>query len=109
MQQMLLGDIASPEMSGDPRKLARRTDPATSHKAAARVEEFAPSHREQVLSALRRFGRAGAEQIAAATKMDAYSVRKRLSDLEHASLARPTETLRTTASGRKERVWEPVE
>lgn len=92
----------------DPKTLARRSDPATSHAAAALVHNFGPAQMQQVLSALRRFGKAGAEQIAAATKMDAYSVRKRLSDLEHASLARPTETLRTTASGRKERVWEPV-
>ncbi len=101
MQQL---DLCDP----DPRVLARRSDPATSHDAAARVREFGPAQMQQVLSALRRFGKAGAEQIAAATKMDAYSVRKRLSDLEHAGLAQPTETLRTTASGRKERVWEVV-
>lgn len=30
----------------NPRTLARRTDPATSHAAAARVSEFAKKHRD---------------------------------------------------------------
>lgn len=92
----------------DPKTLARRTDPSTSHQAAARVDEFSPSHREQVLSALRRFGRAGAEQIAAATKLDAYSVRKRLPELRREGLAECTDDERTTASGRQEKVWRAI-
>lgn len=93
------------DLLAEPRTLARATDPETSHQAAARVHEFAPSHCAQVLSALRRFGRAGAEQIAAATRMDSYATRKRLSDLQHAGLAEPTEDTRKTAGGRSERVW----
>lgn len=92
----------------EPRKLARRTDPETSHKAAARTAEFSRSHRELVLAALRRFGRAGAEQIAAATKLDAYQVRKRLAECARAGLAEPTEDDRMTVSGRHERVWRAV-
>lgn len=89
----------------EPKKLARRTDPQTSKNAAERVCEFGPSHRALVLEALKRFGQAGAEQIAAATRLDAYAVRKRLPELEAQGLAEPTDRLRTTATGRAERVW----
>jgi predicted ArsR family transcriptional regulator len=84
---------------------ARRTDPSTSHEAAARVSEFAQCHQTLILAALRRFGRAGAEQLAAATRLDAYQVRKRLSELESAGAAQPTGDTRKTVSGRSERVW----
>jgi predicted ArsR family transcriptional regulator len=95
-------------MEFSPVKLARRTDPSTSHEAASRVREFSASHQQLILSALRRFTKAGAEQIAAATKLDAYSVRKRTSELCKAGLIRATGDTRTTASGRHERVWEAV-
>ena len=106
-------NLTQPDMFGgpavaidvEPRKLARRTDAVTSHEAAARVHEFAGSHCDLVLKALKRFGRAGADQIAGATRLDAYAVRKRLSDLEHVGLATPTDEKRQTASGRHERVW----
>lgn len=84
---------------------ARRTDPATSHASAARVDEFGAAHSALVLAALRRFGRAGAEQIAAATRLDAYQVRKRLAECEQAGKAEPTGDTRVTASGRRERIW----
>lgn len=89
----------------EPRKRARRADPTTSHEAAARVHEFAGNHCDMVLKALKKFGKAGAEQIAGATRLDAYSVRKRLADLEHEGLAAPTPEKRQTVSGRHERVW----
>lgn len=89
----------------DPKRLARRCDPSTSKEAARRAGAFAPSHRAQVLGALRRFGSAGAEQLAAATRLEAYSVRKRLPELAAAGLAAPTDRTRLTVSGRAERVW----
>jgi predicted ArsR family transcriptional regulator len=85
---------------------ARRTDPTTSHEAAARVPEFGQAHQALILQALKRFGKAGAEQIAAATRLDAYQVRKRLAELREEGLAHPTGDTRKTASGRSERVWE---
>lgn len=95
-------------MEFQPSRLARKSDPATSHEAAARVKEFGRSHHQLILSALRRFTKAGAEQIAAATKLDAYSVRKRTAELCKRGLIRTTGDVRKTASGRSERVWEEV-
>ncbi len=93
------------DMLDEPRKLARASDPTTSHAAAERVRDFAPAHREQILAALRRFGQAGAEQLGAATRLEPYSVRKRLAELKTAGLAEPTGDERTTIAGRTERVW----
>lgn len=85
---------------------ARRSDPETSKDSAARVREFAAGQCADILAVLRERGRLGAEQIAAYLRIDAYAVRKRLADLEHAGLARPIPLHRMTASGRKERFWE---
>lgn len=54
---------------------------------------------------LREKGPLGAEQIAAYLNIDAYAVRKRLADLEHAGKALPLPMHRMTASGRHERIW----
>jgi hypothetical protein len=90
----------------EPTTLARRTDPATSHAAAARVREFAATHHGKILAAMRRLGNAGgAEQIAAYSKIDAYQVRKRLPELERMGFVRATEQTRQTATGRTERLW----
>jgi predicted ArsR family transcriptional regulator len=87
---------------------SRRTDPSTSHEAAARVREFGQAHQALILQALRRFGKAGAEQLAAATRLEPYAVRKRLAELEHQGEATPTGETRKTVTGRSERVWVPV-
>lgn len=50
----------------DPRLMARSSDPSTSHEAARNARDFAPDHCSQILSAGKRFGHAGAEQLAAA-------------------------------------------
>ncbi len=89
----------------DSRRLARRTDPATSQNAAARVREFQAGHHDMILNALRRFEKAGAEQIAEATQLEAYSVRKRTAELCRKGLIKLTGETRLTASGRHERVW----
>ena len=68
---------------------ARRGDPSTSKDAASRVREFAAGQCADILAVLRERGRLGAEQIAAYLRIDAYAVRKRLADLEHAGMARP--------------------
>jgi transcription initiation factor IIE alpha subunit len=85
---------------------ARREDPETSKDAAKRVREFASGQCVAIRAVLRERGRLGAEQIAAWLKLDAYAVRKRLADLEHAGLAKPLPIHRQTASGRQERLWE---
>lgn len=88
-----------------PHKLARRRDPATSKEAASTVKEFAAGQCAAILAVLREKGPLGAEQIAAYLNIDAYAVRKRLADLEHASKALPLPMHRMTASGRHERIW----
>ena len=85
--------------------LCRASDPVTSFMAADRVEEFQADHCTRILMALRRMGQAGAEQIAAMTWMDAYQVRKRLSDLQKRDLVQPHQETRLTATGRRERIW----
>lgn len=90
----------------DPRLMARSSDPSTSHEAARNARQLAQDHCSQILSAGKRFGHAGAEQLAAATRLDAYQVRKRLPELERAGGCRRTERTRRTASGRTEQVWE---
>lgn len=84
---------------------ARARDPQTSHDAASTVDRFASGHYALILDALRRFKRAGAEQIAGATHLDAYQVRKRTVELERAGRIRVTDETRVTATGRRERIW----
>lgn len=84
---------------------ARRRDPITSHEAAASMRDAAAQQTARVLQALRDLGEAGAEQIAARCGLDAYAVRKRLPEAQRAGLAVPTGGVRTTSTGRSERVW----
>ncbi len=85
---------------------ARRHDPETSKDAATRVREFASGQCAEILFLLNKYGPQSPEQIAAHMAIDAYSVRKRLSDLEHASKARPNGMTCSTVSGRRQRIWE---
>lgn len=87
------------------RRLARRSDPSTSHDAAARTAAFRNAQKDRILAKLRDDGQAGAEEIGDDLGMDGYAVRKRLADLEHAQLAVPTGMQRQTRSGRWERIW----
>ena len=84
---------------------ARRRDPVTSHDAAESMKTAAAQQAERVLQALRSLGEAGAEQIGLACGLDAYAVRKRLPELQRIGLAALTGVVRSTSSGRSERVW----
>lgn len=86
---------------------ARRFDPSTSHEAASRVSEFSQDHQSRIMAALAH-GELGAEQIGAAVGLDAYSVRKRLSELEKMLMVETTGDSRRTSTGRNERVWRLV-
>ena len=92
-------------MEFNPRTLARRTDPVTSHEAAHRVREFGASQCAEILALLRAHGQMTPEQIAAHMRIDAYAVRKRLPELERAGNARPNGMTAPTVSGRHQRVW----
>lgn len=100
MQLELLADV--------PRKLARRSDPSTSHAAAAKVAEFAGSHRAVIVAALAKHGPMTVDQIAARTKLQSQQINKRLPDLQRDGKAAPTGEERPSASGHMERVWRAV-
>jgi len=62
---------------------ARRTDPATSHEAAARAKTFSGEHARRILDALAA-GPAGQSEIARRTGMTVAAVSKRLGELRRA-------------------------
>jgi predicted ArsR family transcriptional regulator len=85
---------------------ARKHDPITSHDAAASMRRAATNQAAAALDCLRACGPLGAEQIGWSLRLPAYAVRKRLSELQDAGLAAPTDKRRKTVTGRSERVWE---
>lgn len=93
---------------------ARKKDPSTSQRSAARVVEFEGSHYDQIIDAMGRHREMGAEQIASFTGIDPYQVRKRLPELQKRNVVRVvlnadgTAKDRETVSGRYERLWELV-
>lgn len=90
----------------EPHTLARRNDPITSKVAANRVREFGATHHAKIIEAMVEIGRpAGAEQIAARSRIDAYQVRKRMPELARAGHVEALEEMRTTTTGRLERLW----
>jgi len=86
----------------------RASDPITSKEAAGRVREFAKGQCAEILALLKRYGPMSPEQIAAHIDIDSYSVRKRLSDLQHAGKASPNGMTCSTVSGRRQRIWEAL-
>lgn len=62
------------------RPLARRKDPATSHRAAARAERFAGGHHRLILTALAQ-GPATFKELAARTGLEMHAVARRLPEL----------------------------
>lgn len=91
---------------------ARQSDPATSHEAASMAVQFSRAQRDRILAILRKHGKLGAEEITKLTEgaealhgMQAYQVRKRLTELEREKLAAPTDETRRTDTGRSERLW----
>lgn len=84
----------------------RSLDPVTSHIAAVRVDEFALSHQEQIVSCLIEFGPMGAEAMEYKLFIPSYAIRKRLPELERMCEVKQTGRLLKTRSGRMEREWE---
>lgn len=83
---------------------ARRSDPPTSHAAAAQAVSLRGEHQRLILEAL-AIGPAGASGIAERCGLVSHQVNKRLTEL--ARTGRIVETGRTvrSASGRGEREW----
>lgn len=92
----------------EPRTIARRSDPATSHAAAARVDEFSGRHTDIIVAALRRHGPMTVDQIAAKRGLQSQQINKRTPKAAERGLIRLTGETRLSASGREERVWRVV-
>jgi predicted Rossmann fold nucleotide-binding protein DprA/Smf involved in DNA uptake len=66
---------------------ARRSDPATSQRAASRVERFASGHFAKILAALDR-APGSYREIAARAELEPVAVARRMAELETAGLVR---------------------
>jgi predicted ArsR family transcriptional regulator len=89
----------------DPGSHARGSDPSTSQAAAQSMVEEAPLHSMKILATLDFIGEGTFDEIADAADMTPAQVWRRLSDLEKAGLAEPTEKKRRGKSRRYQRVW----
>lgn len=63
---------------------ARRGDPATSQRAAAKVERFASGHFAKIISALEELTTGTYREIAFAASLEPVAVARRLRELETA-------------------------
>jgi hypothetical protein len=96
--------LAQSDLFDPPR--ARRSDPATSHAAAAQASGLAHAHQQRILSALRlSLVPLGAEQIGVLANLEPYQARKRLAELHQAGRIALAPGERKTLSGRSERLW----
>lgn len=90
----------------DPQRLARRTDPLTSHQAAQHAQKFAPKQHARIQEALEMIGHpAGAHEIAEIAGLTQVQVCKRLPEMQRAGLVEPTGETRPTGWGGSERLW----
>lgn len=88
--------------------LARTTDPAQSHEAAARSAAFTTSHRGRILAALRVYGPMTAHELAERTELSYVQIDRRMHELVKARQARATGATRPTPTGGRAAVWEVV-
>lgn len=82
----------------------RRTDPVTSHIAAAMAGGLRSDHWQKILAALADEP-GSKDELADRTGLDGHQIGKRLPELERAGLVRPCGMTRSRA-GRPERIWE---
>lgn len=89
------------------RPLARATDPATSHAAAASAAGLARDHHAKILEAIQIFGPATIYQVAYMTNLTHVQVARRMPELQAAGDVRvKTDETRAAPTGRQCRVWE---
>ena len=67
---------------------ARRTDPATSHRAAAQSVRFAGSHAGRILACLKTHGRRDTHQLSLITGLTIVQIDRRKKEMEEAGLIR---------------------
>jgi predicted ArsR family transcriptional regulator len=86
--------------------VCRRSDPVTSHIAAAMAGGLRRDHWRRILAALSD-APASKTELADRTGLDGHQIGKRLPELERVGLVRPCGMTRSRA-GRPERIWEVV-
>ena len=69
---------------------ARRTDPETSHKAAARASQFATSHAGRILLALQQHGPRSAHGLSLVIGLSVVQIDRRTIELQRLRLIAPT-------------------
>lgn len=91
---------------------ARRSDPKSSHGAAAQADKFGGHQAQQTLAAVRLWPLSTSHELAEAARMDRYAVARRLPELAATGLVRriePTEhTEPCRVSGKRVCRWEAV-
>jgi predicted ArsR family transcriptional regulator len=85
--------------------VARATDPATSHQAAAQARELAADHHRIILAALEAHGPLGKDGIALRTSLTGVAVCRRLTELQRMGRIVPTGRNVQSTAGRAEREW----
>jgi len=89
----------------DDAPLARRSDPATSHAAAASANELQGQHQRLILACLEQHGPLGKDGIASRTRLDGVQTCRRLTELARAGAIVWTGRTVPSTSGRQEREW----
>lgn len=84
---------------------ARRSDPSTSHAAAARSAKFAESHAERILLAL-QYGALNAEEIGASAGLTVVQVDRRTIEMQRKGLIRVKQLGGADVVRNGMRVWE---
>ena len=87
---------------------ARNTDPATSHRAAARILPRLRAQQERVLEAVKRFPGSTAVELAHRAGLDRYMVSRRLPELSPIWVRRHAPRL-CSIKGTAQTTWHPVD
>lgn len=88
---------------------ARRSDPSTSHDAAAEAEQLAASHKRRILACLRRYGPMGKDAIARRCRISGVAVARRTVELQRKGRIAPTGLTVQSDAGRPERQWKVLD
>lgn len=89
----------------EPHKLARTTDPDTSHEAASSIKDLREGHFTKIYSALLGHSGLTAEGISDLISLDYVAVNRRLAEMERGGMVARTSERKRNRSGRKAIVW----
>lgn len=87
---------------------ARRSDPSTSHAAADRAANFAGSHADRILDALKAVGTGTPPSISEKTGLTIVQIDRRLVEMERKGLIRVVRLFGHDLVIGGYRCWEPV-